>query len=169
MQAHFATQGPTNQRPGTLQIPHIGLAGSDESTPGHLTDPSHATAGSCSTLLLITLHLTGPAGVDKSTSGPLLLGHCKLTLPRKGRQINAQAPYRSFTGLARDDKSTLGHLPDPSQAVQGPTDQRLGTLQTLHRPRKGRQIHAWTPPRSLTGRARADKSVPVHLTDLYRP
>ena len=47
---------------------------------------------------------------------------------RKGRQISDWAPYRHLTGLARADKSASGHLTYPSQATQGPTNQRPGTF-----------------------------------------
>ena len=51
------------------------------------------------------------AGADKSTSGPLLPGHCKVTLPRKGRQIHVW-------------NLTKGPL-QAHFAPQGPTNPRL--------------------------------------------
>ena len=62
-------------------------------------------------------------------------------------------------------KSTSGHLTAPSQASHGPTNQRPGTLQTHHRPRRGRQINARAPYRHLTGLARDNQSTSGHLTD----
>ncbi len=64
-------------------------AGADKSTPGHHTDQAQASQGPYSKLRPVAsrqdTYELYPAGVDKSTSGPLLLGHCKLTLPRRGR------------------------------------------------------------------------------------
>ena len=95
-----------------------------------------------------------PAGAEKSTTGLLLLGHCKVTLPRKGRQIHVWTP-------------TTGPL-QAHFTPQGPTNPRLdpyygATASSLYcagadkstsgpllpghckvtLPRKGRQIHVW--------------------------
>ena len=107
--------GSTNQRPGTLQT-LTGPAGVDKSKSRHLTDPSQAPQGSTNPL-----------------PGTLQNPHRH----RRCQQIHVWASYRPLTGPAGVDKSTAGHLTDPSQAPLGSTNQRLGTLPTLHRPRRG--------------------------------
>ena len=149
-----ASQVPTNQRLGTLQTPHrprkgrqinarapdrplTGLARADKSATGHLTDTSQTSQGQTNQLPS-TLHTPHrPRGGRQISAWAPSTGHCKLNLPRRGRQINAQTPYRPPPGLAGADKSTPGHLTYPSQASQGPKNQRPGTMQTPHRPRKG--------------------------------
>ena len=60
------------------------------------------------------------AGADKSTSGPLALGHCKLTLPCRGRQIHVwtlttkplQAHFKKMTTLPNLDNLDNPDYPD---------------------------------------------------------
>ena len=106
------------------------------------------------TLSFVACHMAQiTATVDKSTPGHLTDGpkHCNC------RQINARAPHRHLTGLARADKSAPGHLTDTSQACHLTTTALFcGTVG---------QIRPQSPDRPLTGLARADKSAPGHLTD----
>ena len=110
LQAHFPLQGPTNPRPGPFQSPHRPSRGRQI----HAQPPSRA--------------LTGLAGVDKSTPGPL-------------------------TDSSHSSQGTTNPRPGPLQM----TNLRLGPLQTPRGPRRCRLIHAWAPCRPLTGLARADK------------
>ena len=111
--AHFATQGPTNQCPGSIQTTQRPRTAHAVSWTNPRLHPYYWVPAS-------SLYSVGD---DLSTSAPLLQGHSKLTFTSLGATNSRLDPYSWQTFFA-------------NFTTQGPTNQRPSTIQTAHRPRK---------------------------------